>query len=101
MFKSLLRTLPSLSGNFTIACKLKDFQKEDNNTYCTYVKYANLLPLQNSINKKDIELNLLNGKYEYDIKKYFFEYSNIFYKANYVFNENRAPDFRALCFFIY
>lgn len=88
MFKSLLRTLPSLSGNFTIACKLNEFEKEDNNTYSTYVRYANLLPLQNNIHKKDIELNLLNSKYEYDVKKYYAIYSNVFYRENYSFNKN-------------
>ena len=83
MFKSILRTLPSLSGNFTLACKLANIQKEDTNTYYAFIKYANLMPLQNSINKKDIEVNLLNGKYEYDIQKYFSVYSNVFYKENF------------------
>ena len=71
MFKSLLRTLPSLSGNFTIACKLNEIKKDDNENYHTYVRVADLMPLQNNIYKNSIELNLLNGKYEHDIKKYF------------------------------
>ena len=28
MFKTLLRTLPTLSGNFTVACKLKEYTKD-------------------------------------------------------------------------
>ncbi len=88
MFKPLLRTLPSLSGNFTIACKVNEIQKEDNNTYSTYIRLANLIPLQNSLANKNIEVNLLNGKYEYDIMKYHYYYSDVFYKANFNYNKN-------------
>ena len=88
MFKPLLRTLPSLSGNFTIACKLKEFDKESNNEYSTYVRLANIIPLQNFLANKNIELNLLNGKYEYDIIKYFYHYSNYFYKENFQYDKN-------------
>lgn len=87
MFKSLLRTLPSLSGNFTIACKLNEIEREDNEFYHTYIRVADLIPLQNNIYKDSIELNLLNGKYEHDVKKYFSKYPNYFYKENYVFNK--------------
>ena len=87
MFKSLLRTLPSLSGNFTIACRLNEIKKDDNENYHAYIRVADLLPLQNNIYKDNIELNLLNGKYEHDIKKYFSKYSNFFYKENYTFNK--------------
>lgn len=87
MFKSLLRTLPSLSGNFTIACKLNEIEKDTHESYHTYVRVADLMPLQNNIYKDSIELNLLNGKYEHDVKKYFSKYSNYFYKENYVFNK--------------
>ena len=86
MFKPLLRTLPSLTGNFTIACKLKEFIKENNNEYSTYVRLANIMPLQTYLSKKDIELNLLNGKYEYDISKYNYYYSNSFYKENFQYD---------------
>jgi len=88
MFKSLLRTLPSLSGNFTIACKLNEIKKDDNENYHTYVRVADLMPLQNNIYKNSIELNLLNGKYEHDIKKYFIKYSNYFYKENFTYDKN-------------
>ena len=59
MFKPLLRTLPSLSGNFTIACKVNEIQKEDNNTYSTYIRLANLIPLQNSLANKNIEVKFV------------------------------------------
>ena len=58
MFKSLLRTLPSLSGNFTIACKLNEIKKDDSENYHTYVRVADLLPLQNNIYKDSIELKI-------------------------------------------
>ena len=86
MFKPLLRTLPSLSGNFTIGCKLNEIQRENSNEYYTYVRTANLMPLQNSLFNKDININLLNGKYEYDVQKYYYVYSNYFYKVNYLYN---------------
>lgn len=88
MFKPLLRTLPTLSGNFTIACKLREFDKESTNEYSTYVRLANLIPLQNYMNNRNIEINLLNGKYEHDIKKYYYYYSNVFYKSNYSYSKN-------------
>lgn len=88
MFKPLLRTLPTLSGNFTIACKLREIDKENNNEYSTYVRLANMVPLQNFMANKDYELNLLDGKYEYDVSKYHYYYSDVFYKHNYTYNKN-------------
>ena len=88
MFKPLLRTLPTLSGNFTISCKLKEFKKENNDDYSTYVRLANLIPLQNYMTNRNIELNLLNGKYEHDVKKYYYYYSNVFYNENFKYSKN-------------
>lgn len=88
MFKPLLRTLPTLSGNFTIACKLREIDKESTNEYSTYVRLANMIPLQNFIANKNYELNLLDGKYEYDVSKYHYYYSDVFYKHNYTYNKN-------------
>lgn len=88
MFKPLLRTLPTLSGNFTLSCKLNEFIKEDINEYSTYVRLGNLIPLQNFLANKNVEVNLLNGKYEHDIMKYYYHYSNVFYSNNFNFNKN-------------
>ena len=88
MFKPLLRTLPSLSGNFTIGCKLNEIQRINSNEYYTYIRTADLMPLQNSLYSKGITINLLNGKYEYDIQKYFYIYSNYFYRENYQYDQN-------------
>ena len=87
MFKPLLRTLPTLSGNITLACKLNEFKKDGNNDFHTYVKYSNFVPLQNNVFDKNIELNMLNGKYEYDIAKFYNIYSNIFYNENFIYNK--------------
>ena len=92
MFKPLLRTLPSLSGNYTIGCKLDEIVKDSSNEYHTYVRKANIMPLQNNIYDKNIELNLLNGKYEHDVKKYHYAYSNIFYSENFSYNKNNYKE---------
>lgn len=91
MFKPLLRTLPTLSGNFTVACKLREFNKENNKSndeYSTYVRLANIVPLQNFMTNKDVELNLLNGKYEHDVAKYHHYYSDVFYKTNFEYSKD-------------
>ena len=53
---------------------LKMDNKENNNEYSTYIRLANIISLQSFIANKNIELNLLNGKYEYDLIKYFYHY---------------------------
>ena len=88
MFKPLLRTLPTLSGNFTIECKLNEIIKNSVDEYSTYIRVANITPLQNSLVNKNIELNLLNGKYEYDILKYYHYYSNYFYETNFSYHKD-------------
>ena len=49
MFKSLLRTIPSVSGNFTLACRLNDIIKRTDKEYTAYINSAILLPLDNKI----------------------------------------------------
>ena len=48
MFKPLLRTLPSLTGNIKLACEINDYVDEGNNVYSTYISSASLQPLQNN-----------------------------------------------------
>ena len=52
MFKSLLRTIPSVSGNFTLACRLNDIAKRTDKEYTAYInsfetscKIEKVLPL--------------------------------------------------------
>jgi len=71
MFKPLLRTLPTLSGNFTLACPLQ-YILSDNNNYNVNIRNAKLIPLSNIIsNPVDTNINLLENKYEYDVSKYY------------------------------
>lgn len=89
MFKSLLQTIPSISGNFTLACKLNNFEYNKNHEYVSYINDALLMPLDNNYNlTKDVTINLINGKYEYDIMKYFKEISSYFYSDTYLKNNN-------------
>lgn len=82
MFKPLLRTLPSLSGNFKLACEINDYDYEGNDTYSTYIRSASLQPLQNNLFNRRINVNLINGMWEYDVAKFYKHYSNYFYKQN-------------------
>jgi len=93
MFKPLLRTLPTLSGNYTIGCKVKEYTKLDSNNYEVYIREASLVPLQNNLFNKDIELNLVKDQHEYVITKYFRSYSNVFYKDNYQYDKNNYREY--------
>ena len=83
MFKSLLRTIPTLSGNLTLGCKLDEFNKVDNDTFTSYVRNAIILPLQNKYYSKKIDINMYKGKWESDISRYFLYYSDHFYGENF------------------
>lgn len=87
MFKSLLRTLPTLSGNFTLACKINEYNQLSSKEYEVNIRDAALIPLQNSMFNKNIGINLAKDQYEHTIKKYFKRYSDVFYKENYSYNK--------------
>jgi len=95
MFKSLLRTIPSLSGNLTLACKLDEFNKINNDNYTSYVRNAIIIPLQNKYYSKKIDINIYRGKWESDIARYFLYYSDHFYDENfdYLKDDYRYVDF--------
>jgi len=91
MFRSLLRTLPSLSGNFKLACKIdhidKTYKLNNIDVYEVSIKKCSLQPLQNKMYNRDININLTNNSYEYDICKFYNKYRDKFYDVNYIFNE--------------
>lgn len=95
MFRPLLRTLPSLSGNVKLVCDI-NINKEDNNKdnnkdnkdFTGSVKSACLLPISTGIFKKYIPVNLLSSTYDYDLKQFYNIYSDIFYKSQYKFNKS-------------
>lgn len=89
MFRSLLQTIPTISGSFTLACKLNNYVNDNKYEYTSYINDAILMPLDNNHNlTKDIKINLINGKYEYDVIKYFKEMSSYFYDDTYLKNNN-------------
>lgn len=89
MFYSLLQTIPTLSGNFTIACKLNNIKQKNHKVYETPITDAIITCLDSGYSHiKDLPLNLRNSKYEYDIKKYFKLMSGYFYTSSYNYHED-------------
>lgn len=88
MFKSLLRTLPTLSGNFSICCKLNDYNKITSNDYEVCVRDASILSLQDNQYNNEVSINLAKESYEFIIAKYYNLCSNVFYKENYSYNKD-------------
>lgn len=79
MIKPLLRTIPSMSGNVKLACTLLDYNKIKEDTFETNIRGAHLLPVSSSLFQKSVTANLLNSSWEYDLKKFYTAYSDIFY----------------------
>ena len=90
MFKALLKTIPSLSGNMKLSCFLDDYRKNKNEYYCS-IKTAKLIPLSHTLYDKNISINLKNNSYEYDVKKFFEHYFNIFYSTYNDFSKINIP----------
>lgn len=88
MFKPLLRTMPCLSGNFTLACKLDIYKKNSPINFDCGITEAVLMPLQNNLANKHINVSLLYDSYEYNIGGYYRSFSSIFYNENYEYDNN-------------
>ena len=90
MFKPLLRTIPTMCGNHMLACHVIDAKTRDDDSdiFDVYIDNASLVPLQNKLYDKIINCNLVSGKYEFEIIKYFKYYSNYFYNDNFSFDTN-------------
>lgn len=92
MFKPLLRVLPTLSGNVKLACNLLDYIQvsdvEDIKTFETNIRYAKLYPISSSSWNKRIDAGLLGSSWEFDIKKFYDTYSDIFYSDQSAFNKS-------------
>ena len=89
MFKSLLQTIPTLSGNFSLACHLDQYNFVNYKTYKTYISNAEIIPLDNNLTlNKKINVNLVNSNYETDVNRYFREISSWFYKDTYAINKD-------------
>ena len=92
MIKPLIRTIPNLSGNVKLACTLSDFKKTSNEQYECYVRYARLLPISSNLAQRQYEVNLLNSAYEFDLKRFFDGYSNVFYSSAFKYDKERYND---------
>lgn len=72
MFKPLLRTLPSLSGNFALACPVNYITRNSIDDFTVNIRTAKMIPLQNYVSAPKVnDIDLLNNKYEYDVFKYY------------------------------
>ena len=90
MFKALLKTLPSLSGNMKLGCFVDDY-KRHNRQYSCNVKVAKLLPIAHTLYDKNIYVNLKNGAFEYDVKHFYRNYFDVFYKSYYNYSQINIP----------
>ena len=81
MFRSLLRTLPSLSGNISLCCHVNPEYKK-NDIINTYVKEASLEPLDSTLTSKHLNISLVNNRWEYDVATYYKYFANSFYTSN-------------------
>ena len=90
MFKALLKTLPSLSGNMKLSCFISDYKKINKLYYCN-VKVAKLLPIAHTLYDKNIYVNLKNNSFEYDVKNFYKNYYDVFYKSNYNYSQINIP----------
>jgi len=93
MFKPLLRTLPSLTGNFSLACHLTNYIHDNSRHHKAYVRNASLIPLQNELYDKEINISLFLNRYEYDVKDFYKWYSSVFYEENYSYDKNFLTKF--------
>lgn len=87
MFKPLLRTIPSLNGNMKISCYLQDYKETTHDIFTTAIKYADLQPLSSNLFCKNVNVKLIQSRFDYDVKKYYDIYKANFYKSNYKFNK--------------
>ena len=87
MFKTLLRTLPSLSGNVALNCNVNEVSQINKDSFECFIRHASLIPLQNKYYDKVINVSLLDGRWEHDVKRFYKYYANYFYDENFPFNE--------------
>jgi len=93
MFKGLIRTMASLTGNFTLCCNINNIKQIDSNTFGCFVKSANMLPLQPNLYSSNINVDLLNGNYPNDVGRFYNEYKDFFFKENFNYSKNNYQEF--------
>lgn len=93
MFKPLLKSIPSLSGNMKIVCDLEGYKIDSSNRYiynCN-VNNAYLTSISSNIYDKNIPVNLKNNSFEYDVQQFYLYYADIFYKNNFNYSKINIP----------
>lgn len=91
MFKPLLRTLPSLSGNMKIVCMLNNYNEVEEHVFEANVRSAQLKPLSSQLYNKYYTLSLLSSSYEWDVRSFYKKYSEYFYKTLFDINKIDMP----------
>lgn len=93
MFKPLLKSIPSLSGNMKIVCNLEGYNTDSSNKfiYNCNVNNAYLTSISSNLYDKNIPLNLKNNSFEYDIKKFYLYYADVFYKNSFNYSKINIP----------
>ena len=93
MFKPLLKTIPSLSGNMKIVCNLEGYEQNSSNSfiYNCNVNSAWLTSISSNLYDKNIKINLKNNSFEYDVKNFYLYYANVFYSTNFKYSKINIP----------
>lgn len=79
MFKPLLRTLPTLTGNFSLACEV--------NPNNEYIQRASMCPLHEDAYNSHMNVALLTDRYEYNIHDYYVRYQSNFFNDMYSYDD--------------
>lgn len=93
MFKPLLKTLPSLSGNMKLDCIVNVDRRNTNDatkTFEGYVDTAYLNAISSKFYDKRISINLKNNDFEYDVKEFYKYYFDMFYDTNFRYSKHNC-----------
>ena len=66
-------------NSFELSCEVSDYVKFSNDEYIGSCRNAHLFPLASTAYEKKHNVSLLTGNWEYDIVKFYKNYSDIFY----------------------
>lgn len=92
MFKPLLRTIPTLTGNISLNCELDNLVKESSYEWAANVVHASAMPLQNNLINNVRHVSLMRDLWEQNVKTFYGKYKNVFYNDNYIYNKKDYQD---------
>ena len=87
MFRTLLRTLPSMSGNVKLNCNLDLDHIYNNKIIYAKIGKAFLTVADHDKSSYVHNVNLLNSRWDYDVSKFYSFYSKVFFKSQFVFDK--------------